>query len=200
MTDLATVTSMLAAAAARLVVEEGMEYGAAKRKAGKASRDRAAWPSNEAIEEEVRAHLALFCADTQPAELLALRRLALRWMMQLEAFRPHLGGAAWRGTATRLSSLHLDLYTDDPKAMEIELINRGLRFETGALPRNGQHEPIALLSFADRAPELDDWITLHLAVRGLDDLRGALKPDRHGHTWRGDVKALRRLLDVGATP
>ena len=69
----------------------------------------------------MREHLALFCADTQPAELRALRGLALRWMQRLAEFRPHLSGAVWRGTATRLSSIHLDLYCDDPKAAEIAL-------------------------------------------------------------------------------
>lgn len=187
----------LAAAAARLVVEEGLEYAGAKRKAAR-SVGRTALPSNEAVEAEVRAYLALFCADTQPAELRALRQLALRWMDRLAAFRPHLGGAAWRGTATRLSSLHLDLYCDDPKAMEIALINLGVAYDSASLPGTHRGEPVNLLSFAARCPELDETVTLHLAVRDLDDLRGALKPDPQGRSWRGDAVALRRLLDEGA--
>ena len=76
-----TQTAELAAAAARLVVEEGLEYAAAKRKAARARpHGRVGLPSNESVENEVRAYLALFCSDTQPAELRALRRLALRWM------------------------------------------------------------------------------------------------------------------------
>jgi hypothetical protein len=191
-------STALAAAAARLVVEDGMEYGQAKRKAAHAVGSRAALPGNEAVETEVRAYLALYCADTQPAELRALRQLALRWMVRLVDFRPHLGGAAWRGTATRLSALHLDLYCDDPKAMEIALINLGVAYDSATLPaqpgrRRG--DPVALLSVADRCAELGETVTLHLAVRDLDDLRGALKPDAQGRTWRGDAAALRRLLD-----
>ena len=190
----------LAAAAARLVVEQGMEYAAAKRKAAKAvpGGSRTELPSDEAVEDEVRSHLALFCADTQPAELRALRRLALRWMDRLAEFRPHLGGAAWRGTATRLSSLHLDLYCDDPKAMEIALINLGIAYEGTSLPRHSRRgEPISLLSFADRCAETGAVVTLHLAVRDLDDLRGALKRDARGRSWRGDGASLRRRLDQG---
>ena len=41
-------TATLAAAAARLVVEEGLEYGLAKRKAARALRSRAALPSGSA--------------------------------------------------------------------------------------------------------------------------------------------------------
>ena len=190
-------TASLAAAAARLVVEEGLEYAGAKRKAAR-SVGRTALPSNEAVEAEVRAYLALFCAETQPAELRALRRLALRWMDRLAAFRPHLGGAAWRGTATRLSSLHLDLYCDDPKAMEIALINLGLNYDSANLPGAHRGEPVNLLTLADHCPELGETVTLHLAVRDLDDQRGALKPDPQGRSWRGDAAALRRLLDEGA--
>jgi hypothetical protein len=189
------VTLQLAASAARLVVEEGLEYAGAKRKAARALAGRAELPSSEAVEAEVRAYLALFCAETQPAELRALRRLALRWMLRLAAFRPHLGGAVWRGTATRLSSLHLDLYCDDSKAMEITLINLGIDYDSASLPSGHRSEPVPLLSLADRCDELGETVTLHLAVRDLDDLRGALKPDAQGRTWRGDASALRRLLD-----
>jgi hypothetical protein len=66
------------------------------------------------VEDEVREHIALFCADTQPAELRALRELAAGWMGRLAAFRPHLYGAVWRGTATRLSPVLIDLFCDDP--------------------------------------------------------------------------------------
>jgi hypothetical protein len=187
----------VAAAAARLVVEEGMEYAGAKRKAARAMASRAELPSSEAVEAEVRSYLALYCAETQPAELRALRQLALRWMLRLAAFRPHLGGAAWRGTATRLSSLHLDLYCDEPKALEIELINRGIDYDSGSMPGGHRSEPVAVLSIADRCAELDETVTLHLAVRDLDDLRGALRTDAHGRTWRGDASALGRLLDEG---
>jgi hypothetical protein len=188
-------TAELAAAAARLVVEEGMEYGPAKRKAARSLASRASLPSSAAVEAEVRSYLALYCADTQPGELRALRQLALRWMLRLSAFRPHLGGAVWRGTATRLSSLYLDLYCDDQKSMEIALINLGIAYDSASLacPRGG--EPVNWLSVAEHCPELGETVTLHLAVRDLDDLRGALKRDAQGRSWRGDASALHRRLD-----
>lgn len=197
-----TQTAELAAAAARLVVEEGLEYANAKRKAAQRI-GHTALPSNEAVEVEVRAYLALFCAETQPSELRVLRRLALRWMVRLAAFRPHLGGAAWRGTATRLSNLHLDLYCDDPKMMEIELINQGVAYDSHSLPspqRGGHGEPLSLLTITDRCPEFSDTVTLHLAVHDLDDLRGALNPDPRGRSWRGDAHALRQRLDEEVRP
>ena len=186
-------TAEIAVAAARLVVEEGMDYGAAKRKAARAFGRRAALPSSEEVEDEVREHIALFMADTQPAELAALREVALRWMQRLAAYRPHLTGAVWHNTATRLSSVLLDLYCDDAKAAEIALINAGVDFDTGSFERPGR-EPLEVLTVASPSAALGETVTLHLMLNDLDDQRGALKPDTRGRAWRGDLAALRRLM------
>lgn len=198
-----TITQEIATAAARLVVDEGMEYASAKRKAarslGRAAGRSVELPSNEQVEDEVREHLALFNADNQPAELLALRRLALLWMVRLAEFRPHLAGAVWRGTATRLSAIHLDLYCDDAKSAEIALINQRVDYDVGSRPdaRGGQ---VDLLSIASRCAELGETVTLFLTILDHDDLRGALKPDARGRSWRGDAAGLRRLLDAASDP
>lgn len=199
----------IAAAAARLVVEEGAEYAAAKQRAardvmqggGRRGGRQAELPGNEQVEDAVREHIAIFFADEQPEELAALRALARRWMQRLAAFRPHLAGAVWRGTATRRSAIHLDLYCDDPKMAEIELINAGVRFDSasdegGAGGRGGRggRDALYVLSLADRVPGWPEPVTLHLTLRDLDELRGALKPDARGQTWRGDLAALERRL------
>jgi hypothetical protein len=196
------LAATLAAAAARLVVEEGLEYAAAKRRAARdvgalRGGSRVELPSNEDVEDAVREHIELFCADTQPAELQALRALALQWMERLAEFRPHLSGAVWRGTATRQSSIHLDLYADDAKAPEIALINLGIDYDTAELARGGRRgEPMSVLSVAARCAALREPVTLHLSVRDHDDLRGALLPDARGRSWRGDARALTRLLET----
>jgi hypothetical protein len=194
-----SATGHIAAAAAELVVEEGMEYAQAKRKAAQALGRRGGrpgeLPSNEQLEDAVREHIAIFHAETQPAELLALRQLALQWMLRLTGFRPHLSGAAWRGTATRRSSLHIDLYCDDPKGAEISLLNLGVNFDVGTLDRPGE-SPLDVLTVATPVPALDgEHVTIHLLVRDLDELRGALRPDARGRSWRGDTPALQRLLE-----
>ncbi len=187
----------VAAAAAALVVDEGMEYGAAKRRAardlGRHSGRRGELPSNEALEDEVRQHIELFCADTQPAELQALREVALHWMRRLASSRPHVGGAVWRGTATRRSAVHLDLYCDDPKGTEIELINAGVDYDVGSIESPGA-EPINVLTVGTRSTALGELVSVHLILRDHDDLRGALKPDARGRSWRGDAAALERLM------
>jgi len=187
----------IAAVAARLVVEEGMEYGPAKRKAarllGQRTARAAALPDNDAVEDEVRAHLELFHADTQPTELAALRSLALQWMERLAEFRPHLAGAVWRGTATRLSNIHLELFCDDSKAAEIALVNQAIDYEVGS--RGGPRgDDVDLLVVSSPCPMLGEAVTVCLSILDHDDLRGALRPDARGRAERGDLSALRRLL------
>lgn len=187
----------IAATAARLVVEEGMEYGPAKRRAAKAlghsNSRKAELPSNQLLEEQVREYLALFCADSQPRELLALREVALLWMDRLAEFRPHLTGAVWRGTATRLNSVHLQLFCDDSKAAEIELLNQKISYDVGSIdsPRG---QPVDVLTLAWTSSTLGEQVTVHLSILDHDDLRGGLKPDTDGQTQRGDAAALRRLM------
>src|SRR5664279_5830800 len=143
-----TATSLaaeIAVGAARLIVEEGMAYGAAKKRAAReigVSDRLAALPSNDDVEEEVRAWLALFHADSQPRELAALRDIAAEWMARVAAFRPYLTGAVWRGTATRLSDIHIELYCDDPKAAELALIDMRVDYEvSGTETPNGRAIP-----------------------------------------------------------
>lgn len=187
--------SEIAAAAARLVVEEGMEYGPAKRRAVKVLGlgARTALPDNDALEDAVREYIAIFCADTQPGELAALRRLALTWMERLAEFRPHLGGAVWHGTATRLSDIYLQLFCDDPKSAEIKLIEHDVDYEPRTV--TGFHgESVEALSVRSMSRELGEEIGVHLLVYDHDDLRGALKPDGKGRTPRGDLAAVRALV------
>jgi hypothetical protein len=191
----------IAAVAARLVVDEGLEFGPAKRQAVKQMGlpSRTALPDAWGVEQAVREHIALFCADTQAAELCALRDHAALWMHRLQAFRPHLGGAVWRGTATRLSDIYIQLFCDDGKSAEIALIDQRVRY----LPRsvtgfNG--ETVDALSVHSFCQGLNEEVGVHLLIYDHDDLRGALRPDAHGRAPRGDLAALQRLLNAGSQP
>ena len=189
----------IAQAAAALVVDEGLEYGAAKRRALKVLGlgPRAALPANDLLEQAVRDHIALFCADTQPAELRALRELALTWMQRLDRFKPYLVGAVWQGTATRLSDIYLQLFCDDPKSAEIALIDHQVDYEVRS-QTGFQGRDVDVLSLRCLCRPLQETVGLHLAVYDFDDLRGALRPDAQGRSRRGDTAALARLLESGA--
>ena len=190
-----SLSQEIAATAARMVVEEGLEYGVAKRRAVKQMGlpARTALPGNDAVEDEVRDYIEVFCAETQAAELLALRQLALGWMARMAEFRPHLSGAVWRGTATALSDIYLQLFCDDSKSAEIRLIDHQVRYEVSTV--QGFHgETVDALSVLATAPGLNQRTWVHLMVYDHDDLRGALKPDANGRSTRGDLAALNRLM------
>jgi len=189
----------VAATAARMVVEEGLNFGPAKHRAVRelGLPGRTPLPSNDEVEAQVREYIELFCADTQPQELRALREHALDWMGRLAEFRPHLGGAIWHGWATRLSDIELALFCDDPKSAEIGLINQNLRFEVQS--QTGMHgQPVDVLSLHSFCRELGEDIGVHLRIYDLQDLRGALLPDAQGRSPRGDMAALQRLLNEDA--
>ncbi|MFM7024844.1 MAG: hypothetical protein ACKOWC_02120 [Limnohabitans sp.] len=189
----------IAATAARMVVEEGLNFGPAKQRAVKALGlpGRTALPSNEEVEAQVREYIELFCADTQPTELRALREHALVWMERLALFRPHLGGAVWHGWATRLSDIDLALFCDDPKSAELELINQNLRYEVQL--QTGIHgRQVDVLSLHSFCRALGEDIGVHLRIHDAQDLRGARVPDGQGRTPRGDMAALSRLLSQDA--
>jgi len=188
-----TQSAAIAAAAARLIVEEGMEYGVAKRRAARDLRlgNRPSdLPGNDVIEDEVRSYLELFHADTQPRELAELRAIAAQWMERLAPFRPHLAGAVWRGTATRLNSIFLDLFCDDSKAAEIALIDMRVDYDVSSIdgPRG---RVLDVLNIEVPSTALAGRVHLALTVRDYDDLRGALQRDARGRSDRGDLAALR---------
>ena len=191
--------SEIAAAAAALVVDEGLEYGAAKRRAVKqlALPPRTELPGNDEIEDAVQEYIAVFCADTQPAELAALRSLALVWMERMAAFRPHLAGAVWHGTATRLSDIYIQLFCDDPKSAEIALIEHNVDYQPRTVTGfNGAS--VEALSLSSLCKSLNENVGVHLMVYDHDDLRGALRPDAKGRKPRGPLSAVQKL--VAETP
>ncbi len=190
-----TLKHEIAAAAAALIVEEGLEYGPAKHRAVKQMGlpARSELPGNDEVEDAVHEYIAIFCADTQPGELRALRELALTWMERMAAFRPHLGGAVWHGTATRLSDIYIQLFCDDSKSAEIALIDHQVDYEPRTVT-GFTGEKVEALSLSSFCPGLNEPVGVHLLVYDHDDLRGALRPDAKGRKPRGDLAAVQKLL------
>jgi len=191
--DIDQLRAEIAAAAARMIAEDGADYGTAKRKAAKQiignTKVRGEFmPDNAQIEEEVRAYHELFFGDTQPARLLSLRKLALQVMKDLAPFSPYLTGAVLNGTAGEHSDIHLQLFTESAKDVEIFLLNEHVDFEvTETSHFNGRGEMIETISFI--------WKNegVHLSVYATDDLRGAMK-GADGKMGRADIETVRALI------
>ncbi len=190
-----TLKSEIAATAAALVVEEGLEYGPAKRRAVKQMGlpARTELPDNELLDDAVREYISVFCADTQPFELAALRELALVWMHRMAAFRPYLTGAVWHGTATKLSDIYIQLFCDDPKSAEIALIEHNADYEPRTV-KGFTGGDVEALSLSSLCKPLNAHVGVHYMVYDHDDLRGALRPDARGRTPRGNIVAVQKLI------
>ena len=129
----------IAQAAARLIAEHGLsDWAAAKRKACRelGLSDREALPANEEIEQALRDYNSLFHPQAQAASLRAQRMVALEWMERLSPWRPLLVGGVAAGWATAHSDVRLELEAEDPKAVELGLINAGIEY-TATAPVGG---------------------------------------------------------------
>jgi len=202
-TDTEFLRAEIAAAAARMIAEDGADYATAKRKAARQilgdSKGRGDFlPDNAQIEEEVRQYNELFFGDTQPARLLHLRQLALQLMEELARFHPYLTGAILNGTAGAHSDIHLQLFTSSAKDVEIYLLNKNINFDVSESSHfkgshKGAREPVETLSYLlpqkGSAPE-----GVHLAVYDVDDLRGGVKTAAGKRPERADIEAVRRLI------
>lgn len=190
-TEAEQLRAEIAAAAARMIAEDGADYGTAKRKAAKQilgnNRVRGdVLPDNSQIEEEVRLYNELFFGDTQPARLRHLRGLALELMIELAPFNPYLTGAILNGTAGEHSDIHLQLFAESAKEVQIFLLNKGVDFDvTETAHFNGRADDVETVSFMWRQEGV------HLALYELDDLRGAARKTDD----RLDTDGVRALLD-----
>lgn len=185
----------IAAAAARLIAQDGADYGSAKRKAarqvlGEAQAGQNVLPDNAQIELELRLYQALFHADTQPAALLRLRTVALEVMELLAAFQPYLTGAVLNGTAGPHDDIHLQLFADSAKDVEIFFLNKNLQIDLSETPhfKGARYAPVETVSFLWRQEGV------HAALYELDDLRGAARARSDGKPLRADLAGVRALL------
>lgn len=193
--DTEQLRAEIAAAAARMIAEDGVDYATAKRKAARQilGNNRARgeiMPDNQQVEDEVRIYNALFFGDTQPARLLHLRQLALRVMEELEPFQPYLTGAVLNGTAGEHSDIYLQLFAESAKDVEIYLLNKGIDFQVSESAHfDGRSDAVETLSFV--------WQNegIHLALYDPADLRSNRKgPD--GRRERAPLPAVRALLEI----
>jgi hypothetical protein len=185
----------IAAAAARMIAEDGADYATAKRKAAKQilGDNRIVshvLPDNAQIEEEVRIYNEIFFGDTQPARLLHLRKLALRLMEELAQFNPHLTGAVLNGTAGEHSDIHLYLFADSAKDVEIFLLNRNIQFDVSDKAHfAGRNTMVETVSFM--------WHKegVHLTLYEANDLRLQPKgPERR----TANADTIRHLIEEQA--
>ena len=186
----------IAAAAASLIAEEGLDYANAKRKAieriaGKKHHrlQREILPSNEEIEEAVREYQKIFQSDSQPLRLRLLREKALALMQLLVDFSPMLTGAVANGTASEHSDIHLHCFASSAKELGIFLMNQGLNSEAASLaPQRPGGDAIEALAIQWQG-ELAT-----IAVYPEHDQRSSPRAEAKRKQNRLDIKSVEKLL------
>jgi len=198
--DLFQLRLEIAATAARMIAQDGADYATARRKAARQvlGVDQPApnlMPDNAQIEDEVRKYQSLFGGAAHAERLLHLRQTALQVMDALAAFNPYLTGAVLNGTAGEHDDIHLQLFADSAKEVEIFLLNRNVDIDISEMPhfKGGRHDPVETVSFQWKQE------TVHAELYEMNDLRGALKPRADGRLQRVDAAGLRALLNTDET-
>ena len=195
-TDTATLQQQIAAAAARLIAEEGASYETAKRNAvhiilGNTRVNSEILPNNEAVENELRRYNRLFLSKKQPARLQHLRLAAVQLLKKFQPFCPYITGAVLNGTAGEHSGIHIQLFTDNAKDVELFLLNEGIPFEVGELAKfRKNNRIIETIEFIWRNE------TVHLIVYEPNDLR---RPARFfgEYAKRADLAHLTDIINGG---
>jgi hypothetical protein len=196
---------LIAQQAAKMMAEEGIsDYAYAKKKAGRqlAVIENNALPSNAEIEAALKLYNALFLSDTQPENLLKLRKSALFTMQLLEKFNPYLTGAVLDGTAGLGAETEIHLFADSLKDVEMFLLNKDIPFETndksyraaneGKREKKGDYhkkKPVFSLETAEGV--------IKLSVFEVDEIRAATKRAADGGgAARAGIEDVKLLLSL----
>jgi len=171
--------SRIAHLAARIMVEDGIEdYAHAKRKAARqaGAADTRELPTNEEIDVELQTYRQLYHQDEHRDRLRELRLRALSVMQRLVEFDPHLTGSVLNGNAGRYAEIHIQLFTDNEKAVEHFLIDKDIPYRATQRRLYVGAESLTAPVF-----ELDDrGTTIELTVLSRRELRGQLRTSPEG--------------------
>ena len=191
--DAQALRAEIAAAAARMIAEDGADYGTAKRKAAKMilgiqKIPGDVLPDNAEIEAEVREYQALFFGEEHAEHLRHLRLIALEVMEKLRDFSPYLTGAVLNGTASEHSDIHIQLFAESSKDVAVFLLNQGVNYEVSEANHflhAGRSLEILSLLWKGEA--------VHLTLYEQDDQRHIAKSAGNRKMEKADLNAVRAL-------
>ena len=129
-------------------------------------------------------------AQSQSTRLHSLRQRALDMMEELAEFHPHLTGAVFNGTAGKHSHIHLQLFTENVKAVEICLLNQNkdISVTDAPLTQSGI-QAMETIHFQH------DGETFHLSLFHPNDQRKMVKATK-APMERAGIDELKRLLET----
>lgn len=184
----------IAVHAARLMAQDGIEdHGLAKRKAARqlGVPDARRLPNNDEIDAALREYREIYEGGDHRQLIRQLRELAVKVMRELAVFDPHLTGAVLAGIAGRHATIQLQLFADDPKGVELFLINRGIAYRAGESRIYAGHElrVVPAFSMDVEGREID------ITVLDARDRRAPLRATAEGRVIdRARLPAVEALL------
>jgi hypothetical protein len=186
--------SRIAHLAARLMAEDGIEdYALAKRKAARqaGAPDTRELPTNDEIDAELKTYRLIYHREEHGNRLRELRETALRAMRELAQFDPHLTGSVLNGNAGKYADINLQLYTDNAKAVELFLIDRGIPYHAAQSRLYAGADPQTVPVYT----VVDDGTEIELTVLASRDLRGPVRTSPEGKAIeRARLPAVELLL------
>jgi hypothetical protein len=127
---------------------------------------------------------------------------------RLAEFNPHLAGAVLNGTATEHSDIHLQLFAESAKDVEMFLLNEGVAFDVaeGDNSPGGSEETIHFVVKPARSRGMPARVGVRLAVHDVDGVRVAPRHrsadttlHRVEQLGRANLKSVRELVaDIAA--
>lgn len=171
--------SRIAHLAARLMAEDGIEdFATAKRKAARQAGmpDTRELPTNEEVDAALKTYQLIYHREEHRDRLRELRERAVRAMRELAQFNPHLTGSVLNGNAGKYADINLQLFTDNEKAVELYLIERGISYKAaqGRLYAGEEMRTVPVYQVTD------DGTVIELTVLSPYDLRGPLRTTPEG--------------------
>ncbi len=175
--------NLAAQVAAQWMYEHGInDFALAKRKAARQLGiiDAHHLPDNSEIEAAIRERLSVFHVESHPNLQLDLQNIALRTMQKLAEFNPHLTGSVLNGTAGQHADIHIELFTDSEKEVEMYLLNQKIKFQQAqARPASSQSQRIVpCYRLLDESNEIILTVLARQALRNTGRVIGSGIPKR----------------------
>lgn len=184
----------LALTAARLIVEEGLDYERAKLKALKqlkldGKQRLNILPTNEEIESEVAIYIDIFRSDTHPKLIEKLRITALNWLKRLDQFNPYLVGPVLTGTATEHNDISIVCDSHQGKELAFYLIDLKIDYEVTENQNYATRVPTERYSFMWHLEESQNTNIAEQAETDVGIHITILSPEDFRHHWKKNQRA-----------
>jgi len=187
----------LAQEAARIMDEHGVQdFGLAKRKAAErlGSRDESVLPRNTEIESALAERQRIFGGELHDSRLRSQRQAALNAMRALDTFGPRLVGPVLLGTATANATVQLHVFSDQPEAVALRLMDGNVRHEMAE--RRVRLDAGRTVNLPSVCFDVDDQ-PVEAVIFPVDGIRQSpLSPVDGRPMRRADATEVRLLVDV----